>query len=205
MRGHYKVTTAPTAEPLTLAEAKAHLRVDFTDDDTLIEALIGAARAAAEQYTNRALMPQTITQVLHCFPYPTPRNPYAAIRLFCSPLISLTSLSYYDNQDSEQSLAVDPNGIVPAKVITVSTAEPATVSPWLTNMPGGWPDTNYDRPDAVTLVYQAGYANAAAVPKPIKQAMLLMIGAWYERREDSAQNLPKASEMLLLPYVVREF
>jgi uncharacterized phiE125 gp8 family phage protein len=205
MRGHFKVTTAPTAEPLTLAEAKAHLRVDFTDDDTLIEALIGAARAAAEQYTNRALMPQTITQVLHCFPYPTPRNPYAAIRLFASPLVSLTSLIYFDADDASQDIAVDPDGTRSVEVIIVDTAEPATVSPWITNMPGGWPDTRDDRPDAITIVYQAGYANAAAVPKPIKQAMLLMIGAWYERREDSAQNLPKASEMLLLPYVVREY
>jgi uncharacterized phiE125 gp8 family phage protein len=202
MRGHYKVTTAPTTEPVTLAEAKAHLRVDFTDDDTLIEALIGAARAAAEEFTNRALMAQTITQVLHCFPYATTRNPYAAIRLFKSPLISLTSITYYDADDVATPLDVAGND---ADVIIVSTSEPATISPWITNMPDGWPEINDERPDAVTIVYSAGYAAAAAVPKPIKQAMLLMIGAWYERREDSAQNLPKASEMLLMPYVVREY
>jgi len=203
MRGHYKVTTAPTTEPVTLAEAKAHLRVDFTDDDTLIESLIGAATAAAEEFTNRALMAQTITHVLPGFPSGDMfRNPFAAIRLFRSPFASLTSITYYDADDAAQTLDVSGND---ADVIVVSTAEPATISPWITNMADGWPATNPDRPNAVTIVYAAGYANAAAVPKPIKQAMLLMIGAWYERREDSVQNLPKASEMLLMPFVVREY
>jgi len=203
MRGHYKITTAPTTEPVTLTEAKAHLRVDFTDDDTLIESLIGAATAAAEEFTNRALMAQTITHVLPGFPCGDMfRNPFAAIRLFKSPFASLTSITYYDADDAAQTLDVSGND---ADVIVVSTAEPATISPWITNMADGWPATNPDRPNAVTIVYAAGYANAAAVPKPIKQAMLLMIGAWYERREDSVQNLPKASEMLLMPYVVREY
>lgn len=194
MRGHYKVTTPPTAEPITLAEAKAHLRVDFTDDDSLITALIGAARATAEEFTNRAIMPQTLEHVLHMFPWCTPRNHFASIRLFRSPFAAFTSLAYFDTDNQ-------PKDIAEADLIIVGTAEPATICPKLDDR---WPEVAH-RPDAITITYQAGYANAAAVPKPIKQAMLLMIGAWYERREDSAQNLPKASEMLLLPYVVREY
>ncbi len=194
MRGHYKVIVTPTAEPITLAEAKAHLRVDFTDDDSLITALIGAARATAEEFTNRAIMPQTLEHVLHMFPWCTPRNHFGSIRLFRSPYAALVSLEYYDADNQPQTLDE-------ADLIIVGTSEPATICPQLDTQ---WP-TVAERPDAITITYQAGYANAAAVPKPIKQAMLLMIGAWYERREDSAQNLPKASEMLLLPYVVREY
>src|SRR5438094_4704069 len=53
------LVTGPATEPITLAEAKAHLRVDFTDDDALIAALITAAREAAETFMRRAILPQT--------------------------------------------------------------------------------------------------------------------------------------------------
>jgi peptide/nickel transport system permease protein len=63
-RGSHKTTTAPASEPITLTEAKAHLRVDFDDDDTLITAMIAAARGYVEEHCNRALLTQTVTQVI---------------------------------------------------------------------------------------------------------------------------------------------
>jgi uncharacterized phiE125 gp8 family phage protein len=207
MRGHYKITTAPTTEPVTLAEARKQLNFtadDPTDDDTYIEALIGVARQYCEEYTNRAFMPQTITQVLPCFPAGDMyRNPHAAIRLFKSPFASLTSITYRDADDAAQTLDVSGND---ADVIVVSTAEPATVSPWIANMPDGWPETDPDRPDAVTVVYQAGYANAAAVPKVFKQAILIIVADLYENRQDRVKQLPTTAENLLtIGGLVREY
>jgi len=194
MRGHYKITVPPTTEPLTLAEAKAHLRVEFDDDDTLIEALVSAARSAAEEYTNRAIMPQTVQHVLPWFPCADGRNEFGAVRLFRSPFASLTSVDYWDADNAAQEIDVND-------LIVVGTAEPALVCPAVDTE---WPETA-NRPDAVTITYQAGYANAAAVPKPVKQSVLLMVATWYERREDQVQQLPRASEALLQPYIVREY
>lgn len=202
-RGSYKVTTPPAAEPITLAEARQHLNFtadDPTDDDAYIEALISVARDVAEQYTNRAIMTQDVTLVLPCFPVVDGyRNPLASIRLFKSPVQQVKTIYYRDEDDADHTLNVEDNTILN------SYAEPATLSPNLVNMPDGWPATNPDRPNAVTIVYTAGYESASLVPKAIKQAMLLMIGKMFSEREDSVKQLPTAAEYLLNPYVIREY
>ena len=50
------LVSPPAAEPVTLAEAKSHLKLDTSDEDTLIASLITAARARAEWHTGRALV-----------------------------------------------------------------------------------------------------------------------------------------------------
>jgi len=67
-----------------------------------------------------------------------------------------------------------------------------------------WPATA-TRPDAVTVTFSAGYATAADVPAAIKQAMLLMVGFWYETREDATigaavHAIPLSADRLLAPY-----
>ena len=94
----WKVSTAPSSEPITLAEAKLYLRVDTTADDALITALITAARETVERYTSRALVTQTITQVLDCFPG-------FGFRLAVHPVQSITSITYKDSNGSDQTLA----------------------------------------------------------------------------------------------------
>lgn len=65
----YKVITAPTPEPVTLAEARLQIKADSdTTEDTLITGWIKSARKIAEQYTGRALAPQTLEMALDCFP-----------------------------------------------------------------------------------------------------------------------------------------
>jgi len=56
------VTTPPNVEPISVAEAKVWLKVDWDGEDDLIEALISAAREKCEQYTNRAFISQVITE-----------------------------------------------------------------------------------------------------------------------------------------------
>lgn len=178
-----KLITPPTAEPITLAQAKAHLRVEVSDDDTLIGALITAAREAAESSTQRALMLQTWELSLPCFP------PSDAIRLPKAPLSSLTSISYVDSDGETQTMAEA------AYQLDVHS-EPARILPAYGTT---WPTTR-EHPNSVLVRYQAGYADADAVPAQIKAWMLLRIGSLYENRESTTgltmNGLPFIARML---------
>jgi uncharacterized phiE125 gp8 family phage protein len=195
MRGTYKVTTPPATEPVTLAEARKHLNFtddDPTDDDAFIEALIGAARETCEEYRNCAMLEQVITHVLPGFPcVDAVRNPFGEIRLYRPPHISIETIQYWDADNTTQSLtpATDTN----------FNETLGTISPIVGE---DWPATA-SRPDAVTITYKCGYADADAVPKRFKQAILVTLTSWYEQRENTVKNLPTVAEHLL--GVVREY
>lgn len=168
-----KVTIGPAFEPVTLAEAKAHCRVDITDDDALITSQIAAARAYLEHTFGRAIAAQTILLHLAAFPGVSQSNPRGAIKLPRPPLASVTSVYYYDGtgelvQLSASAYQVDdvrePGEIVPA---------PET----------DWPDSQEDRVGAVKVTYVAGVATAGAIDPRIKQAVLMLVSHWYENRE----------------------
>lgn len=161
---------APASEPLTLAEAKLHCRVDGTDEDALITALIVAAREQAEHETGRALITQTWELVLDAFP--------EAFVLRKSPVQSVTSLKYLDSATgAEQTLD-------PADYLLDKDSEPGYVVPAYGK---AWP---YSRevPNAVRVRYVCGYGLAVAVPQAIKQWMLLAIGTMYENRATSGAS-----------------
>jgi uncharacterized phiE125 gp8 family phage protein len=183
-----KVITAPTTEPITLAEAKANLRVVGTDDDADITRMIRAARQMAEERINRALMPQVLAfgEDGFCGPLRVPRP----------PLRTLDSLTYIDTDGAAQVLA--------GSAYLVDTfADPPTISA----APGtSWPATRAQS-GAVVVQYQAGYADAASVPEPIRQWMFLAINAFYEHRSAVATvqtyELPDGfAKWLLAPFVV---
>ena len=173
-----KIVTEPTAEPITTAEAKAHLRVDIADDDTLIAALVKAARRWCEEATNRAFVTQTWDLRLDHFPgWGSWRGPYAdlasvEILVPISPLASVTSITYVDTDGTSQTLAT-------AKYTVDSASEPARIVPAYGE---SWPDTR-DVPNAVTVRFVAGYGAATAVPERIKAAIKLMVASLYENRE----------------------
>ena len=161
-----KRTTAPTVLPVSLVEAKAHLRVDSSDDDTLITALIWAATEAAEQATGRAITPQTWVLTLDAFP--------DALELTRIPAISVTSLVYADANGTNQTLS---------NTLYALDAADDFSSAWVVPIYGGsWPTTR-DQLNAVALTYQAGYADAASVPESIKAWIKLQVGAMYENRQ----------------------
>lgn len=185
------LVTAPATEPVTLAEAKAHLRVDVADDDTLIAALIVAAREHAERFTHRALITQTWDWSVDGFP--------AIIVLPKPRLVSVTSITYMDSVGNSQTLAVS-NYTVDGK------SEPGRIVPAFGNQ---WPVTQ-GVINAVTVRFVAGYGDASAVPQGIKQAMLLMVGHWYDHREAVAHaqtvvEVPMAVDMLLMGHRVWSF
>ena len=182
---------APASEPLDLATAKLHCRVDGTDEDALITALIVAAREQAEHETGRALITQTWELVLDAFP--------EAFVLRKSPVQSVTSLKYLDSATgAEQTLD-------PADYLLDKDSEPGYVVPAYGK---AWP---YSRevPNAVRVRYVCGYGLAVAVPQAIKQWMLLAIGTMYENRATSGAgqvyNIPdRFWSGLLDPYRLYE-
>lgn len=188
-----RLVTAPTTLPVTLAEAKAHLRVDFDDDDTAITAMIRAAIAHAEQFTGRALIEQTWDLLLDAFPT-------GSIDLPRAPLIEVTGVYYLDSAGVEQTLSS-------SSYVVDSASEPARVG---LVYGGTWPAA-LDQAAAVRVRFVAGYIDDASpvsanVPYDIKAAILLIVGSLYANREDvvsgQTYTLSWGAEALLRPHRV---
>ena len=167
--------SAPATEPLSIAEVKAHLRVDFSDDDALITALIVTARQQAEHRTGRALVSQQWRLGLEFFPD-------NSLELPKPKLLSVESITYLDGDGVRQTIsAADYEVITDELVGRVVPAYGKT-----------WPSSIRSRPGCVQVSYTCGYGAAADVPQSIKSWMLLAIGAWYENREALVSGQPVA-------------
>lgn len=183
--------TAPTAEPVTLAEAKSHLRVDSADDDTLITALIAAARLhldGKDGWLGRALVTQTWDLLLDDF--------QGVIRLPLAPVQSITSVTYLDTAGVLQTLAA-------SKYRTDLVTEPARITEEFGMV---WPST-YGVVNAVTIRFVAGYGAPGAVPEAIKLGLKALIAHFYEQREPvliggGAVEIQLHLERILMPYRV---
>lgn len=190
-----RLLTGPTSEPVLLAQAKAHLRIDDGNpDDALIAGMLSAAREAVENYTGRALMPQTWQMRLPKFP-----ADQGAIRVPIAPLISVSELRIVDTTGAETVLSAS------AYQVEAPTGPQAAPGRILPAAGAAWPATQADTLGAVRVTFQAGYANAAAVPAAIKSAVLLVLGELYEQREASAVRAPAdipAVARLMAPYRV---
>jgi uncharacterized phiE125 gp8 family phage protein len=168
--------TPPAAEPLTLAEAKLHLRVDadLTDDDTLISALIVTARQQAEHRTGRAMVTQQWRYSVDTFPADSLELPLPKLQ-------SVQSVSYLDNNGTRQALANTEYDVITDEL--VGRIIPAYGK--------SWPSCR-EHPGSVRVDYTCGYGAAADVPQSIKAWMLLAIATWYENREALTAGQPVA-------------
>lgn len=187
---------------MSLADAKLHLRVDFTDDDTLITALISAARQAAEMLTGRQIVTARWKLVLDSFPGPSLMGSFAysaagdpfslpghAILLPKSPLASVVSIQYLDMSGTWQTM--------PATDYTVDAAcEPARITPVFGKI---WP-ISLPQIGAVGVTFDAGYGPPASVPEGIKAWMKLRIDSLYNHRGETAVVTGRLESM---PYVDR--
>ena len=188
MRYALTQVTGPAKEPLTLEETKNHLAVTVSRDDEMIEHLIKAARRQAETYTARALITQTWELGLDRFPVWVIEPPRP-------PLTSVESIAYIDSAGGTQVLAA-------GKYRVDADSEPGRITPAYGR---GWPTTRAVT-TAVTVRFTAGYGAAGShVPEDIRQAILLLVGSFYEHREDivvgeTAVRLPRGAEALLNPY-----
>jgi len=179
-----QLITPPAAEPVSLAEAKLHLRVDFDEDDALIQALISAARQAAEMLTQRQLVTARWRMVLDSFPGPSLMGvpagqtftlPGHAILMPKSPLQSVVEIRYLDMAGVSQ--------VMPSAHYTVDKAcEPARITPVFGQI---WP-VALPQIGAVSVTFDAGYGSAADVPEGLKSWIKLRLGSLYAHREEVA-------------------
>ena len=163
--------TGPAVEPLTVAEAKLHLRVDISDDDAYIGTLITAAREWVEAYLDRTLI--TTQLILRAAEFPTeelelPRPPLVASGTATAVVITYTLADTTTATLSTALYRVD------------RTSTPGNVAPIIN---GTWPSDVIEDANAVAVTYWAGYGpTSASVPATIRHACLMLIGHWYERR-----------------------
>lgn len=179
-----RISVPSEFEPLTLEQAKAHCRVDFTDDDDLIRALVASARQRVESGTKRALCYRTYQQFFDGgFP--------AQIRLGIGPVQEVVSITYLDDDGTEQTLASSLYRV--ALKGDTCRIEPAFGEAW----PSVYPVL-----EAVTVTFRAGYTVPGgsptlptACPEELVLAVKLILAHWYENREEtivgtSAQSIP---------------
>lgn len=167
-----QLTVAPTAEPVTLAEAKLWCRVDTDAEDGLLTALVKAARQYAERAADRSLMPQTWALTLPGFPEEGGR-----IELPRPPLISVLSVVYVAADGTSTTLAADQYEVNAA-------AEPGCL--WPSYSASVWPVAR-ELAVAVTATYRAGYSDASLIPEGVRLAMRLMVATWYRDREETGK------------------
>lgn len=187
-----KVITAATEYPVSLAEAKLNLRIVQDDEDADVERMVRAATQAAEGRMNRALMPQVLEFAADAFP------PACGLKIPRPPMRGDVTVKYIDSDGAEQTLD-------PAAYLVNAYVEPPQITAAYSTP---WPTT---RAQAASVVvrYDAGYADAASVPEPIRQWILLAVGAMYENRAANADvqlySLPDDFfQMLIQPYMVYE-
>lgn len=192
--------TVDPAALISTDDMKGYLKVDYNDDDTLIDDLIAAAAAhmdGRDGVLGRALLTQTWTLALDDFPCETWDDPYAGIRVPLPPLQSVSSITYLDGLGVEQTLATS--------VYAVDTAS----QPGIISLKNGqsWPSVQ-DVRNAVTITFVAGYgATDAALPRPLRLAAQQLVATWYDNRGSVvigtiSSALPHAFPRLIAPYVV---
>ncbi|MFA6266571.1 MAG: head-tail connector protein [Pseudolabrys sp.] len=177
--------TAPAVEPLSLAEAKAFLRVDHDADDDVIGALIASARIHVEAQTRRALVSQSWRLSLDAWP----ADGRLAVRP--APLQALTAARVYDESGNASSLDLQ------SFVVDVAGSALA-FAPWALAQPGRLAA-------GIELDVTLGYGAAASdVPEALRQAVRLLLGHWYENRGlatlGAVTVLPVTVAALIAPY-----
>ena len=163
--------TGPAVEPLTVAEAKLHLRVDISDDDAYIGTLITAAREWVENYLDRTLI--TTQLILRAAEFPTEELELARPPMVASGTATAVVITY--------TLADTTTATLSTALYRVDrTSTPGNVAPVIN---GTWPSDVIEDANAVAVTYWAGYGpTSASVPATIRHAMLMLIGHWYEQR-----------------------
>jgi uncharacterized phiE125 gp8 family phage protein len=187
--GRLTTVTGPAAEPISTATAKKWLRINslITADDTLIDALVTAARQHVEEYCQIRLITQTVRQTLDRWPgyranaimpnegrisdWKNGKVDY--VELIARPVQSISSVTVYDDAGNSSAWASS----------NYRLSEPGDRSRLVPTDNAAWPSAER-RSDAIEIVYVAGFGDAGSdVPDAILKAMKLLVAHWYENRE----------------------
>lgn len=179
-------TSPPASMPVSLADAKAHLHVETTDEDPIIRAFVESATQHLDGFSGtlgRCLIDQEWRVSMSGFPSA------GLLRLPLAPLASSPAIAvtYFDSANAAQTLSP----------LVYQVAED-DLSPLLHLASGySWPST-WERVDAVTVTATYGYGAADHVPAPIKAAILMMVGDLFQNREAALSN-----KLIVNPTVAR--
>jgi len=217
MRVNTTITTAPSFEPVSTAQVKAHLRIFHTLDDTYIAAsssgstsIITTARMMIENYCGIAIPNTTFTSVYSSFPTnnsilsSSGEMYYGSlyeIALPRSPLVSVTSVQYVDTSGTTQTLSASTdytvksyNGIGRIQLLDGKS----------------WPSLQAGGAGVVTVVYTAGHGSSAtAIPIALKHAILMQCSTLYDYRSTLAPGqqyeVPGTVKALIAQYKSGEY
>lgn len=185
----YILLTPPAAEPLTLAEVKAHLRLDAGDEDDLLARLVTTAREHLERETGLCLVSQQWRLSLDRFPRE------GIVPLSRSPVRAIDAVTVYDADGN-------PHAVDLAGHLLDGEARPARL--WLRDMPSSGRAVN-----GIEIDFSAGYGEAATdVPDTLKRAMLLHIGHMFAFRgvispDQQPAGIPEGYDRLVNPFRMR--
>lgn len=177
------IVTPPASEPVTLAEAKLHCRIDIDDDDSLVTYLISSARRFCENYCQRAFINQTWRLSYDLSEFDACKRmihlPYGTVQ-------SITSIKSYDSENNPTTLSTSNYRLSHDRVVLNDGYE--------------WPTLDRMH-DSLEIVYVLGYgATAAYVPQDIRQAILMTIAHQYENREAVIDPIaPNDKQSIMLP------
>ena len=180
--------TGPALEPVSLADVKAHLRVDHDDDDALLTAAIVSARVHVESATRRKLIEQEWRVYLDRWPRKR------ILRVPVAPLISVDAVRIYDAEGEPNLVDSDDyevdSAAVPGRLVLAATA-PSPVGRAV---------------NGIEIDVTAGYgATTLDVPSPLRHAVMMLVAHWYEHRGAVGHDLavlsaPLGFEALTAPY-----
>ncbi|WP_292893254.1 MULTISPECIES: head-tail connector protein [unclassified Nitratireductor] len=179
-------TVDPLVEPVTLAEVKAHLRLEQVSEDVLIEGLIRAAREEVEKTTGQALIDQSWRLTLDDWP------PGEVLYLHRTPVREVLSVTVFD-ADGAASI-VDPS-----TYRLDAHSEPARLALKARPLPG-------QRLNGIEIDFRAGYGEAGTdVPDLLRRAILILVTYWFEFRAafdagDQPVSLPSGFQRLVNGY-----
>lgn len=163
----YRITRTidPAAEPMTTADAKTHLKIDGSDEDTYIDGLIKAARQMAEEETNRSFITQTWKLYFDDWPEGDLMLPRGIVQ-------SVTSVQYYDSNGSLQAVSSDDYNVsLEDDIGRIRTKDV-------------WPTVNTDHANSIVVEYVAGYGNASTdIPEGLIQAIKIIVADLHNFRQ----------------------
>lgn len=182
------LTSGPSAEPVTVAEAKAHLRIDGSEEDVLLASLILTSRLHVEAALGLALIDQTWRLTLDRWPAS------GIVELPIAPLQAVTNV-----------FVLDGNGDAVAMPATRYLVDIAAKPPRIV-----WNSAVLPMPgisiNGIEINVAAGFGpDAASVPAPLKHAILMLTAHWYEHRDpveigSAATRIPDAVADLIQPF-----